>query len=282
MEKLETEEQYTPSPKKRYSGNGLEGIATSSTNDKQTISKDGSEGFVHSWDLVTSVDGPGTRLTIFLSGCPLRCQYCQNPDTFNIKNGQLVSLEEIIKKIKRYRKILRSTGGGVTLSGGEALMQPKFTANIFKACRELDINTALDTSGFLGRMCTDDMLDNIDLALLDVKSGLPDTYKEVTTRPLQPTIDFGKRLSEHSVEIWVRFVLVPGLTDSDDNIAAIADIVGEWDSVSRIEILPFHQMSKDKWHSLGIPYLLEDTKPPTKDQVARCRELLEKSGKKVY
>ncbi|MGV2448199.1 UNVERIFIED_CONTAM: radical SAM protein, partial [Bacillus sp. ATCC 13368] len=159
------------------------------------------------------VDGPGTRMTIFLNGCPLRCLYCHNPDTLNMRDGQPIESDELLRRIKRYRRIFRTTGGGITLSGGEALMQPAFTARILRGAREMGIHMALDTSGFLGAMATDEMIEDTNLVLLDVKSGDPDTYRKVTGRDLQPTISFGDRLAQHGTEVWVRFVLVPGLTD---------------------------------------------------------------------
>lgn len=224
---------------------------------------------VHSWELVTAVDGPGTRMTLFLSGCPLHCQYCHNPDTMKMRDGAVYSFDEIWERVERYRGIMRATGGGLTISGGEPLMQAPFVDRMFAKCREAGIRTALDTSGFLGRRATDEMLNNIDLVLLDVKSGIPDIYKKVTARELQPTIDFGTRLSNHGNTMWVRFVLVPGLTDSVENVDAVADIVARWKTVERLEILPFHQMGAAKWEELGLEYTLTDTRPPSRELIDR-------------
>lgn len=233
---------------------------------------------VHSWELVTAVDGPGTRMTLFLSGCPLRCQYCHNPDTMQMNQGAVYSFDEIWQRVNRYRGIMRATGGGLTISGGEPLMQPQFVAKMLRACRDAGIHTAIDTSGFLGRRATDEMLENIDLFLLDVKSGIPETYKEVTGRELQPTIDFGTRLSEHGNAMWVRFVLVPGLTDAVENVEAVAEIVSKWKTVERLEILPFHQMGAAKWEELGMAYTLTDTHPPSKELIDRVRGQFEARG----
>ena len=186
--------------------------------------RSGDLGSIHSWELVTAVDGPGTRMTTFLSGCPLQCQYCHNPDTMAMRNGEPVEAMDLLKRIKRYRKIFRATKGGITLSGGEVLMQPAFALKILKGAKAMGVHTAIDTSGFLGRHASDEMLDNVDLVLLDIKSGDPETYKEVTGRELQPTIDFGDRLAERGIEMWVRFVLVPGLTDDPENIRLAAEI----------------------------------------------------------
>lgn len=233
---------------------------------------------VHSWELVTAVDGPGTRMTLFLSGCPLRCLYCHNPDTMQMNEGAVYSFDEIWQRLGRYRGIMRATGGGLTISGGEPLMQPQFVGKLLKKCAEEGIHTAVDTSGFLGRRVTDEMLDNIDLFLLDVKSGISETYKKVTGRELQPTIDFGQRLSDRGNRIWVRFVLVPGLTDAVDNVEAVAEIVSRWATVDRLEILPFHQMGASKWEELGKVYELGDVHPPTAQLIDRVRRQFEAHG----
>ncbi len=233
---------------------------------------------VHSWELVTAVDGPGTRMTLFLSGCPLNCLYCHNPDTLKMKDGLVYSFDEIWDRVSRYRGIMRATGGGLTISGGEPLMQPQFVSRLLAKCQEAGIHTALDTSGFLGRRATDAMLDNLNLVLLDVKSGIPATYKYVTGRELQPTIDFGTRLSEHGNAMWVRFVLVPGLTDAVENVEAVAEIVSNWKTVERLEILPFHQMGEQKWEELGMTYTLGDVHPPTTALIERVRAQFEAHG----
>ena len=242
----------------------------------------GELGSLHSWELVTAVDGPGTRMTVFLSGCPLQCLYCHNPDTMEMRRGEPVTATELLDRISRYRHIFQVTGGGVTISGGEPLMQPAFVARVLRGAKEMDLHTAVDTSGYLGAHCTDEMLDDIDLVLLDVKSGLPETYKRVTGRELQPTLDFGRRLAARGTEIWIRFVLVPGLTDAPENVEAVADYVVTLSTVTRVEVLPFHQMGRDKWDSLGMRYELEGTSPPTPELVARVREQFRARGLTVF
>jgi pyruvate formate lyase activating enzyme len=242
----------------------------------------GDLGSLHSWELVTAVDGPGTRLTTFLSGCPLQCLYCHNPDTMEMRRGEPVSATELLERIARYRPIFEVTGGGITMSGGEPLMQPAFLARILRGAKEMGVHTAVDTSGFLGAHCSDAMLDDIDLVLLDVKSGIPETYKRVTGRELAPTLDFGRRLAARGTEIWIRFVLVPGLTDAPENVDAVADYVATLSSVSRVEVLPFHQMGRDKWATLGMRYELEDTLPPSPELVARVRDQFRARGLTVY
>lgn len=243
----------------------------------------GDIALVHSWELVTSVDGPGTRMTMFMSGCPLRCQYCHNPDTMEMKVGTLERIEDVVKRIKRYKPIFKTSGGGLTISGGEPLFQIAFTRRVLKEVHDAGIHTTIDTSGFLGTRLRDEDLENIDLVLLDVKSGDEETYKKVTRRELQPTIDFGDRLSAMGKPVWIRFVVVPGLTDSPENVRNVAEIVGRWsNNVERIEVLPFHNMGADKWHELGYPYTLEDTKPPKPEDIEAVRDVFRAKGFTVY
>lgn len=243
----------------------------------------GDVGLVHSWELVTAVDGPGTRMTLFMSGCPLRCQYCHNPDTMGMKEGTLHRVEDIVKKIKRYSAVFRASGGGLTISGGEPLFQIAFTRRVLKEVHDAGIHTCVDTSGFLGSRLTDEDLENIDLFLLDVKSGIPETYLEVTGQILAPTIEFGDRIHKLGKKVWIRFVLVPGLTDAPENVEAVADIVEQWkDTVERVEVLPFHNMGQDKWKNLGMKYPLEDVRPPTKESVEATRKIFADRGLTVY
>ncbi|MEV7971980.1 pyruvate formate-lyase-activating protein [Cellulomonas sp. NPDC089187] len=264
---------------------GTAGMATFATDDrseKLAQMRAGELGSLHSWELVTAVDGPGTRMTTFLSGCPLRCLYCHNPDTMEMRRGEPITAEELLKRIGRYTNVFEVTGGGLTISGGEPLMQPAFVANILRGAKELGIHTAIDTSGYLGAHCSDAMLEDIDLVLLDVKSGIPETYKKTTGRELQPTLDFGRRVADSGTEIWVRFVLVPGLTDAEENVEAVADYVSTLSTVSRVEVLPFHQMGQDKWATLGMDYQLTDTRAPSPELVERVRGQFRARGLTVY
>ena len=259
---------------------GAEGLQVSDEDRASRLDRmrSGELGSVHSWELVTAVDGPGTRLTVFLSGCPLRCLYCHNPDTWQMRAGQPVEASEVLRMVRRYRRIFQATGGGLTLSGGEALMQPTFVARLLRGAAELGVHTCLDTSGNLGAACTDRMLEDLDLVLLDIKAGDEDTYRRVTGRSLAPTLAFGRRLAAAGVSIWVRFVLVPGLTDEPDNIHRVADHAAAMGSVERVEVLPFHQMGRDKWSKLGLPYALADTAVPTDDQCRRARAIFRSHG----
>ena len=257
---------------------GLATVETMGHSEHLAAVRAGDIGSLHSWELVTAVDGPGTRLTVFLAGCPLRCLYCHNPDTLRMRDGQAVHVDELLKRVRRYVPVFRATGGGLTVSGGEPLMQPAFLTRLLEGAQEMGVHTTIDTSGYLGRHASQRLLDALDLVLLDVKSGIPETYVAATGRELQPTLDFGRRLVELGKEIWVRFVLVPGLTDAYDNVNAVADYVASLSTVSRVEVLPFHQMGRDKWERLGVPYQLEDTKPPEPAMVERVRNQFRARG----
>ncbi len=251
--------------------------------DRINALKTGDIGFVHSWDINTSVDGPGTRMTVFLSGCPLRCQYCQNPDTWKMRDGKPVYLDAMVAKIERYKDLFEATKGGITFSGGESMMQPAFVSRVFRAAKEMGVHTCLDTSGFLNANYSDAMIDDIDLCLLDVKSGDEETYKRVTGGVLQPTIDFGQRLNRRGKKIWVRFVLVPVLTSSEENLENVARICESFgDAVEHIDVLPVQQLGRPKWHELRIPYPLEDQKGPSQALRDRVRQQFESHGFTVY
>jgi pyruvate formate lyase activating enzyme len=239
-------------------------------------------GYVHSWEVGSTVDGPGLRFVGFLTGCPLRCLYCHNPDTWHKYNGHPVSVARSMRQIGNYVQVLKISNGGITLSGGEPQMQRPFVTRIFRRCKQLGLHTCLDTSGRLGDRFTDEELMDIDLHLLDIKSGNPDIYKKVTNQPLQPTVDFARRLSALKRPIWVRFVLVPGFTDDYDNVERVADICAGLESLQRVEILRFHQMGSDKWRKLGLEYSLENVGPPAPELTERVRGQFRSRGLTVY
>ncbi len=239
-------------------------------------------GYVHSWEVGSTVDGPGIRFVAFLTGCPLRCQYCHNPDTWHKYNGHPVSVSRSMRQIGRYAQVLKISRGGVTLSGGEPMLQRQFVVRIFRRCKELGLHTCLDTSGRLGDRFTDQELMDIDLNLLDIKSGDPAIYEKVTRQPLQPTLDYARRLSGLGRPMWMRYVLVPGLTDGHDNVEKVADFCAGLRSLERVEILRFHQMGHDKWERLGVEYALESVAPPTPELTERVRGQFRARGLTVY
>jgi pyruvate formate lyase activating enzyme len=238
-------------------------------------------GWLHSYETGSTVDGPGVRLMLFVSGCLLRCQYCHNPDTWKLKDGKKVELAHAIRRLRDFAPALQAMGGGLTISGGEPLVQVGFTKGLFAAAKSMGLHTALDTSGFLGHRAADDYLRLVDLVLLDLKSGDPDTYKRVTNVDLTPTLRFAERLAAMNKPVWVRFVLVPGLTDAPDNIRKVADFVAPMQNVEWVEVLPFHQMGSFKWSALGLDYKLADTPIPTAEQVQAALHIFRAAGCKA-
>ena len=239
-------------------------------------------GYVHSYEVGSTVDGPGIRFVGFLSGCLLRCQYCHNPDTWHKSNGTPVTVAQAMRQIGKYAQVLKVSNGGVTLSGGEPVVQRAFMMQIFRRCKQLGLHTCLDTAGRLGERLSDDDLQQIDLQLLDIKAGDPDTYFRITNQPLQPTLDYARRLSRLGRPLWVRFVLVPGLSDAFDNVEKVAELCAELKTLQRVEVLRFHQMGKDKWHRLGLEYKLEHTEPPSAELSQRVRAQFRSRGLTVF
>ncbi|MEU8181117.1 pyruvate formate-lyase-activating protein [Micromonospora sp. NPDC049044] len=240
-------------------------------------------GSLHSFDISIGVDGPGTRFVAFLAGCPLRCLYCHSPDTQYRRYGRPTSVDDLVTEIRRYERFLKVAHGGVTVSGGEPLQQPAFTREVLRRCKEMGLHTALDTSGLLGDRADDTLLDATDLVLLDIKSGDPATYRAVTrTGRLTPTVRFAHRLADRGTPIWVRFVLVPGLTDDPGNVDAVASIAADLPTVERVEVLPFHRLGAQKYAALGLPFPLADTTPPDEALLRRVRDQFEAHGLTVY
>lgn len=242
----------------------------------------GELGYVHSWEVGSTMDGPGIRFVLFLTGCLLRCQYCHNPDSWHLHNGRPMTIDAIRAEIDKYARALKIAGGGITFSGGEPVVQLPFLRRILSECKALGLHTALDTSGRLGARLSDEDLAAIDLQILDIKSGDPATYERVTSQPLAPTLDYARRLSALGRPMWIRFVLVPGLTDAEDNVDRLADFVAGLETVERVEILRFHQMGAAKWEALGLPYTLADTPPPDAALTERVREQFRRRGLTVF
>ncbi|MET0621998.1 MAG: pyruvate formate-lyase-activating protein [Pyrinomonadaceae bacterium] len=238
----------------------------------------GDVGFLHSFTTGSAVDGPGVRVVAWTAGCQWRCLYCHNPDTWNITNGTPVTLERAVEVLGRYRHGLKAMSGGFTLSGGEPLIQDRFAVRLFKAAREMGIHTALDTNGYLGDQLTDAELETIDLVLLDLKAWDRERHRLLTGRDVIQTLDFALRLAERERPVWLRYVLVPGLTDNAEEIANVARFAGSLGNVERVEVLPFHQMGRFKWASLRISYALGEIAPPTSEAVERARELFRAEG----
>jgi len=239
-------------------------------------------GYVHSYEVGSTVDGPGIRFVGFLTGCLLRCQFCHNPDTWHKRNGHPVTVSRAMRQIGKYAKVLKVSGGGITLSGGEPQVQRAFVTQIFRRCKELGLHTCIETSGRLGDRFTDAELQDIDLHILDIKGGDPATFEKVSGHPHAPTFEFGRRLAALGRPTWIRFVLVPGLTDGHDNVEKLAEFVAGLKNVERVEILRFHQMGREKWHKLGVPYPMENVEPPSAELTERVRGQFRSRGLTVY
>jgi len=239
-------------------------------------------GYVHSYEIGSTADGPGLRFVAFLTGCLLRCQYCHNPDTWHKYNGNPVTVSRAMKTIGKYAAALKESRGGVTISGGEPVVQRNFLMEIMRRCKVRGLHTCLDTSGRLGERLSDEDLMAIDLNLLDIKSGDPEIHERVTGQPLAPTLHYARRLVALQRPMWIRYVLVPGLTDGYDNVERIADFCAELAGVERVEVLRFHQMGRDKWAKLGLDYPLRDTLPPDPALTERVRGQFRSRGLAVY
>jgi pyruvate formate lyase activating enzyme len=231
--------------------------------------EEGAFGYVHSYETSSRYDGPGLRAVLFLSGCLLRCTYCHNPDTWHLKDGTYVSAEQVIKRLGDFAPALRAMDGGLTISGGEAMVQLAFTRRILAGAKQMGLHTAIETSGFLGDRVDESFLSVLDLVLLDIKSGDPDTYKRATGRDLAPTLRFAERLAAIGKPVWVRFTLVPGLTDDPDNVEKIAKFVAPMKNVEWVEVQPFHQLGAFKWKAMGKEYKEANTPSAPPDLVKR-------------
>ena len=240
--------------------------------------RQGAFGYVHSYETSSRYDGPGLRAVLFVSGCLLRCTYCHNPDTWHLKDGTYVSAQQVIDRLAQFASALRALDGGLTISGGEVLVQLAFTKRILAGAKEMGLHTAIETSGFLGDRVDESYLRALDLVLLDIKSSNPDTYKTVTGRDLAPTLRFAERLAKLNKPVWVRFTLVPGLTDDPANVEGIAKFVAPMKNVEWVEVQPFHKMGEFKWKAMNIEYKHANTPPPTPELVNRVIEQFRAAG----
>jgi len=239
-------------------------------------------GFLHSYTTGSAVDGPGVRVVAWTTGCMWRCRYCHNPDTWTLSNGLPVSVTRAAEELKKYREGLKVMAGGFTLSGGEPLMQHRFAAKLLAASKAMGIHTAMETNGYYGDRLSDAELGALDLVLLGIKSWGAERHKDLTGMDITPTLEFARRLAALRKPVWIRFVLVPGLTDDPEILEGIAGFAAGLGNVERVEVLPFHQMGRFKWERLGLDYTLGDTQPPTPDACERACEVFRAQGLKAY
>lgn len=237
-------------------------------------------GRIHSIETCGTLDGPGLRYVIFTQGCLLRCQFCHNPDTWRLKAGKEMSVADIMKDIKTYLPFFQASNGGVTVSGGEPLLQVEFLIELFKECKKLGIHTTIDSSGgcfnrsphFLEGL--EELLKVTDLILLDLKEIDTAKHKELTGMGNEHILDFANYLSEKEVPVWIRHVLVPTISDNDEDLMNLATFIKTLKNVEKIEILPYHKLGIYKWRNLGLEYRLEGVEPPTEERVKNAERIL--------
>lgn len=250
--------------------------------DVRTALATGDMGFLHSYTTGSAVDGPGVRVVAWTTGCMWRCRYCHNPDTWTITNGLPVSVARAAEELRKYRHGLKSMAGGFTLSGGEPLLQHRFAAKLLAASKAMGIHTAVETNGYFGDKLTDEELRSLDLVLLGIKSWGAERHKDLTGMDIEPTLAFARRLAALGTPIWVRFVLVPGLTDDPAIHAGIAEFAASLGNVQRVDVLPFHQLGRFKWDRLGLDYTLRDVPAPSHDAVVSACSIFRQSGLTAY
>lgn len=237
-------------------------------------------GNIHSVESFGSADGPGVRYIVFLKGCNMRCKYCHNPDTWAKEGGTMQTPEEVLNKALRYKAYWKNNGG-ITVSGGEALLQIEFVTELFRLAKEKGVHTCLDTSGnpftreepFFTKF--NELIKYTDLFMLDIKHMDPEAHRELTAQDNANILDMARYLSDNGKHMWIRHVLVPGITDREEQLTSLRTFLDTLDTVDRVEILPYHTLGVFKWKELGIPYQLEQVELPSQEQVKRAKEILE-------
>lgn len=241
----------------------------------QVINKE-TQARIHSFETMGAVDGPGIRFVVFMQGCHLQCKYCQNRDTWDTLGGEIYDIDDIVNRILRYENYMKVSNGGVTISGGEPLLQSKFLINLFRILKKHNIHTAIDTSGVI--QITEDIKELIeltDLFLLDIKCINDEICKELTGVSNKKELDFARYLSENNKEMWIRQVLVPTITDKEEDLLKLKKFISELKTVTKIEILPYHDMGKFKWENINVKYQLDGIRTANIDDVKKAKKILE-------
>lgn len=239
-------------------------------------------GNIHSYESMGTVDGPGIRFVVFLQGCPLRCKYCHNPDTWNIGEKKIQeSAEDTLKKIKRYKNYFGKKGG-VTVTGGEPLVQSDYVLELFKLCKQEGIHTALDTSGYIFNEKVKEILEYTDLILLDIKALDKEIYKDLTRVELDNTLKFLNYLQEIKKVVWIRHVVVPNITDDNKLLEETAKFLSKFDNIELVEILPYHTLGVFKYKELGIEYPLEGVEDLSYERKLEVMEIIKKYNLSVH
>lgn len=240
-------------------------------------------GHIHSFESCGTVDGPGIRFILFMQGCLMRCKYCHNRDTWDLHAGKDITVDELMKEVVTYKNFMKATGGGVTASGGEAILQAEFIRDWFRACHEQGINTCLDTNGYVRRYdaVIDELLDATDLVLLDLKQLNDEIHQDLIGVSNKRTLEFAKHLQKRNQRCWIRYVVVPGYTDDDDSAHRLGQFIQGMANIEKVELLPYHRLGQHKWETLGEQYALADVNPPSKETLERIQKILENYGHTV-
>ncbi|MBS0909669.1 pyruvate formate lyase 1-activating protein [Tatumella sp. JGM118] len=240
-------------------------------------------GHIHSIESCGTVDGPGIRFIVFFQGCLLRCLYCHNRDTWDTHSGKEVSVQELMNDLLSYRHYIKASGGGVTASGGEAILQAEFVRDWFRACKEAGIDTCLDTNGFVRRYdhVIDELLDVTDLVMLDLKQINDEIHQKLTGVPNHRMLEFAEYLHKRGQNTWIRYVVVPGYSDDDASAHQLGQFIAPMDNITKVELLPYHELGKHKWTTMGEDYQLEGVRPPPKETMERIKAIIASYGHKV-
>ena len=232
-------------------------------------------GHIHSIESFGTVDGPGIRFVIFMQGCTLKCKYCHNRDTWKVNSGKKITIDVLVKEIQNYRTYIENSGGGVTVSGGEPLLQAEFVTELFKNLKELGIHTALDTAGSIPLSPSiKELLKYTDLVLLDIKHIDDEKSKNLTGFSNKNNLEFAKYLNNINIPIWIRQVLVPGYTDDKFDLQKLKAFINSLSNVEKVELLPYHNLGKFKWDEIGDKYELENVVPPSQEDIKKAEQIL--------
>ncbi len=236
------------------------------------------KGRINSVETFGTVDGPGIRYIVFFQGCPLRCQYCHNRDSWDIKGGKEISLKELVQDIKKYIPFMKASGGGVTVSGGEPTLQLPFLTALARELKSLGIHVALDTSGYISYGAVQELIKYVDLVLLDLKEMNALRHLSLTSVDNRKILQFARDLSERNIPLWIRHVVVPGITDNEEDLSRLAQFIKTLNTVERVDLLPYHSMGRFKWKTLQVPYPLEQISDATDLDIAKAAAIFEKYG----
>lgn len=260
----------------------IAGVAISNGAIRGKMKKRGTNmgGRIHSLESFGTVDGPGTRFVVFVQGCPMRCAYCHNPDTWAMTGGTIMEASEIIEQYERNKPFYQN-GGGLTVTGGEPLMQIDFLIELFTLCKEKGIHTCIDTSGIAYKPTNteynaklDHLMTMTDLVMLDIKHIDPEKHKELTKQPNDGILAFAAYLNEKKVDMWIRHVVVPGITDDEESLYKLGYFIGQFTNLKALDVLPYHDMAKKKYKELNIDYVLKDVKPMDKNLIPEKKQFI--------